>query len=72
LENEPHEAFDDIIEQKIFKFKYRMCNDDGEQYEKKQGRVLKRFVERARTRDPVLETDLFDLYQKDMKDTSVA
>lgn len=49
-----------------------MCNDDGEEYEKKQGRVLKRFVERARTRDPVLETDLFDLYQKDMKDTSVA
>jgi hypothetical protein len=34
--------------------------------------VLKRFAERARARDPALEADLFDLYQKDDKDSSVA
>jgi hypothetical protein len=52
LLNEPHETIDDIIEQKIFKYKYRMCNDSEDTYEKRQGRVLSRFVERARSRDP--------------------
>lgn len=34
--------------------------------------MLSRFTERARQRDPRIETDLFELYQKDMKDSSVA
>ena len=49
-----------------------MCNDDEATYERRQGRVLKRFVERAKNRDSALETDLFALYQQDMKDSSVA
>lgn len=72
LHEEPHEAFDDIIDSKIFKFKYRMCNDDEQVYARRQGRLLKRFVDRAKNRDPALETDLFELYQQDMKESSVA
>jgi hypothetical protein len=32
LLSEPHENFEDIIEQKIFKYKYRRCNDDDITY----------------------------------------
>lgn len=72
LQSEPHETMDDIVDQKIFKYKYRMCNDDVDTYERRQGRVIARFNERAKNRDASLETDLFELYQKDMKETSVA
>ncbi len=34
--------------------------------------MLQRFIERAKNRDSALETDLFALYQQDMKDSSVA
>lgn len=72
LLSEPHENFEDIVESKIFKFKYRRANDDEGEYSKKEGRVIERFMERAKVRDPVLETDLFELYQKDLKDSSTA
>ena len=55
LIEEPHENYDDLIEHKIFKYKYRMCNDDPETYQRRQGRVYSRFMDRARARDPVLE-----------------
>jgi hypothetical protein len=47
-------------------------NDDEETYARRQGRVMKRFIERAKSRDPALETDLFGLYQQDLKESSVA
>ena len=72
LEHEPHESFDDVVEQKLFKYKYRQCNDSEDIHARRQGRVMKRFADRAMTRDPVLETDLFELYKQDMKDNSVA
>jgi hypothetical protein len=72
LQTEPHETMDDIVDQKIFKYKYRQCNDDEATHSRRQGRVLARFAERAQVRDPALETDLFALYQQDMKDSSVA
>ena len=72
LQDEPHEAIEDVVESKIFKFKYRMCNDDEPNYQRRQGRLLQRFIERAKNRDSALETDLFALYQKDMKEASVA
>lgn len=71
LINEPHEALDDLVEHKIFKYKYRVCNDDEQTYARRQGRVIQRFVERARSRDPALERDLFDLYQQDSKESSI-
>lgn len=72
LQNEPHEALEDVVESKIFKYKYRRCNDDDATFERRQGRVLARFAERAKNRDQALETDLFALYQADMKEASVA
>ena len=33
---------------------------------------MNRFIERAKTRDPALETNLFDLFKKDAKETSSA
>jgi hypothetical protein len=72
LLDEPHEAFDDVIDSKLFKFKYRMCNDDDSTYSRRQGRLLSRFVDRAKNRDPAIETDLFELFQQDMKENSTA
>ena len=72
LQDEPHESLEDVVDSKIFKFKYRHCDDDEATYERRQGRVLQRFIERAKTRDSALETDLFALYQQDMKEASVA
>lgn len=69
---EPHETIEDTVESKIFKFKYRQCNDDEAGFQRRQGRVIKRFYERAESRDPKLETDLFQLFQDDMKEQSVA
>jgi hypothetical protein len=33
--HEPHENFDDVVEHKIFKYKYRQCNDDQETYSRR-------------------------------------
>jgi hypothetical protein len=35
LAEEPHETFEDIVEQKIFKFKYRQNNDDYATYSRR-------------------------------------
>jgi hypothetical protein len=72
LVDEPHETYDDIVDHKLFKYKYRQCNDDEQTYSRRQGRMLSRFADRARNRDPALEQDLFELFQQDAKETSVA
>mmetsp|Transcript_24164 Transcript_24164/g.17011 ORF Transcript_24164/g.17011 Transcript_24164/m.17011 type:complete len:438 (-) Transcript_24164:761-2074(-) len=47
LEYEAHESFEDLIEQKIFKYKYRQCADGIQSYERRMSRVVERFMERA-------------------------
>ena len=37
----------------------------------RENRMVRRFLERAKTRDPALEQDIFDLYQRDAKDSSI-
>lgn len=69
---EPHENIEDIIENKIFKYKYRQCNDDPEIYERRMGRVVQRHIERAKTRDPRIEQDLLETIQQDDKEYSFA
>jgi len=32
LSQMPHENYEDVVEHKIFKYKYRQCNDDPETY----------------------------------------
>lgn len=72
LEYEPHESFEDLVEQKIFKYKYRQCADGIENYERRMTRVVDRFMERGMNRDSAIDADLYDLYQQDSKDTSLA
>lgn len=55
LESEPHENYDDVIEHKIFKYKYRVAHDDQKKYERRNDRMMNRFYDRARNRDPLLE-----------------
>lgn len=70
--SEPHENFEDLIEDKIFKYKYRQNADPPHIFETRMGRVISRFMERAKTRDPAIEQDLAELYHKDAKDSSLA
>lgn len=70
--DEIHENFEDIIEDKIFKYKYRMNADAPELFAARNNRMIERFIERARTRDPAIEQDLAELYSQDEKDFSVA
>ena len=55
---EIHENFEDVIEDKIFKFKYRQNADPPEIYAARMKRMVDRFMERAKTRDPAIEQDL--------------
>lgn len=59
---EPHENYEDMIEDKIFKYKYRQNADDQATFYRRQRRVIDRFWDRAQVRDAAVETDLFDLY----------
>ena len=70
--SEVHENFQDIIEDKIFKFKYRQNADAPAVYAARQARLVERFVERAKTRDPAIEQDLASLYFEDSRDSSMA
>ncbi len=72
LTTEVHENFDDLIEDKLFKFRHRQFSDAPPLFRERQARVTARFLERAKTRDPAVEADLVDLYQQDAKDQSAA
>lgn len=72
LINEVHETFEDLIEDKIFKYKYRQFADAPDVFARRMNRVIKKFADRAKTRDPAIEADLFDVYSRDDKDSSVA
>lgn len=67
-----HEDWSDIVEQKIFKYKYRQNADDTFTYERRQKRVIDRFFERAAHRDPALEQDLRVLFEKGDRHFSLA
>jgi hypothetical protein len=71
-QHDPHETFDDIVDQKIFKFKYRQNADDFATYNRRQQRMRDRFLERAEHRDPALEQDLTELFEADQRDNSWA
>jgi hypothetical protein len=72
LADDPHENFEDVIEDKIFKFKYRQNCDAPEVYARRMNRLVHRFADRAKTRNPAMEADLFDLYTRDDRDSSIA
>lgn len=70
--SEVHENFEDIVEDKIFKFKYRQNADAPAVFEARNSRMIDRFLERAKSRDPMIEQDIADLYFRDSKTNSVA
>lgn len=49
-----------------------MNADSFETYERRMNRVISRFLERAKTRDPQLEQSLQDLFAADSRDNSLA
>lgn len=54
----PHENFEDLIEDKLFKYRYRMYHDEPETYLRREKRRVERFLQRAENRDPEVERDL--------------
>jgi len=70
--HDAHGDYSDVVEQKVFKYKYRQMADDAATFRRRQARVITRFLERAQTRDPVIEQDLFELFQTSERDNSFA
>ena len=52
----------DMVGKMIFKYKYRMANDESEVFMRRMQRVYERFAERAAQRDPSIEQDLAKLF----------
>ena len=63
LQEQPHENYEDIVEDKIFKFKYRQNQDPPQIFFMRQQRVVERFYERLETRDPAIGQSLAELYE---------
>jgi len=57
--------YDDLVEQKIFKYKYRQFAHDTVDYERKNRRMMIRFFERVQSRNPAIEADLNDILAED-------
>ena len=72
MTDEVHETFQDIIEDKIFKFKYRQNADAPSLFRARNQRMVDRFMQRAETRDPAIEQDINQLYFDDSKYNSLA
>lgn len=70
--HDTHEDYNDIVEQKIFKYKYRQNADDLETFTRRQLRVRERFLERAKNRDKAIEQDLNDLFDADALETTAS
>jgi hypothetical protein len=71
LHEEAHENYEDIIEDKIFKYKYRQNADPPHIYRAREGRVHDRFMDRLAKRDESVHRDLSELYLQDEKYRSV-
>lgn len=69
---EVHENYEDLIEEKLFKYKYRQNADDPGTFSRRMTKVIDRFWERAKTRDAAIDGDLIDIYSRDAQDASVA
>ena len=72
LLTEPHENFDDVVEQKVFKYKYRQACDSHDDFLRRNERMMMRFMERAESRDASIDQDLYKLFQQDSIDTSLS
>jgi hypothetical protein len=64
MDMESHESLIDIVDRKIFKYKYRMNNDDLQTYLRRMDRVVKRQLDRAKKRDPAVEINLAEMVER--------
>lgn len=71
LKTEVHENFEDLISDKIFKYKYRQFADPMEVYIDRMNRVRERFYQRLENVDPAIYDDLVSVYTEDQKATSL-
>jgi len=72
LDLEPHENFEDLVEDKIFKYKYRMYAGNLEKHYEREARRLERFEKRLLDRDPRVEAQISEIYAKDELQNSLA
>lgn len=70
--NEQTENFEDVIEDKIFKYKYRKANDYGEVNIRRENRMISRFFKRVQTRDAEIERDVHGLISEGQLKDSIA
>jgi len=71
LNSENTETIEDVIDSKIFKYKYRVANDSPNTYMRRMDRVAQRSLARAETRDPIIEQDMTELMQKHDRESGV-
>lgn len=71
LAHDAHEGLNDIVDKKLFKHKYRMNNDSVPDYMRKMDRVVERFLTRAENRDPALEANLAELFEKTDREDAI-
>jgi hypothetical protein len=71
LQSESHESFLDLVDEKIYKYKYRLNNDSLTDYSRRMDRVMKRFLERAKNRSPEIETDLNQLFDQSEREQAI-
>jgi len=71
LKHDNHEYIDDVIDQKIFKYKYRIANDAPDTYFRRMDRVVKRSLARAETRDAEIEVNLAELLEKENREGAI-
>jgi len=71
LKDEAHETFEDVVEDKIFRYKYRLANFSEEVFLRREKRKIDRFMERAKTRDPQVEMDLSEVFINEQYKNSV-
>lgn len=71
LQFEVTENIDDVIDKKLFKHRYRIANDSERTYYRRMDRVMQRFLERARFRDPAIDQNLQEVYENAGREESI-
>lgn len=72
IQYEALETVEDVIDKKIFKYKYKIANDDDRTYYRRMDRVMNRFLERAKSRDASINQNLADLFIQAKNETSLS
>lgn len=51
-ERDPTETIEDVVDNAVFKYKYRIADDDLDTFGRREARTIDRSLKRAETRDP--------------------